>query len=296
MARSISHILGRTTTDTLWTLPPGDAVSVCRAIRQDAVPCSLTWSAPNGSVLSAKDLEKLSPPDPRSAAEKIQQYLDATAGTGVGVCARISGPLCLSYMTTGPVPIESFMYLLYDEPATVERLLDLYLDYHLRVIDAIRALPFHLFYIGDDVSSTRGLILSPELTERLWAPRCGRLVTAAVETGRPVIFHCCGKVSPILNYLADWGVSAVHPLQPGANDIYAIAREWGKRLALVGNIDVAGVLSFGTPDDVWKDTIEHIEHLAGVTGYVVCSSHSIIDTVPPENFLAMTHAARDYAF
>lgn len=295
--RATRHILGLPPGDekvTFWTLPPEDAVRLVTAVGQDAVVCSMTWSGPDeGTILSHEDADRIAAPDPAEARPKLERYLRAVEGTGAGVVARLSGPLTLTYMALGPVPIESFMYLLYDNPSLVERMMDLYLDYHLRLIEAIADLPYHLYYIGDDVSSTTGPMISPKHIAELWAPRTERLVRAAVGTGRPVIFHCCGMQAPILPYLADWGVQAVHPLQPVANDIYEVKAEYGSRLTLVGNIDVAGALSFGTAAQVRQEVREHIERLADGS-YVACSSHSIIDSVVPENYLAMCDATREF--
>ena len=156
--RSTRHILGwppRKDDEplvTLWSIDPADAVRVAQRVCLDAIPCSLSWmAAPEGSVRTMDDLAGIEAPDPRLAREKIQSYLRAVEGTGIGVIARLSGPLTLSYMVAGPVPIESFMYLLYDDLPLVERLMDLHLDYHLRLIEAIADLPYHLYYIGDDV-------------------------------------------------------------------------------------------------------------------------------------------------
>jgi len=293
-APACSALLGRSVDCGFWDLSPADAVRVSQRAAQDAVYCSLTWGVESGTIRSAEDVEAIRPPDPQLARQKLRTYLDAVAGTEMGVIARISAGFTLTYMAIGPIPIQSFMLELYDRPEMVERLMDIFVDYHVAVIDAIRDLPYHLYYIGDDISSTAGPLVSPDVLERLWAPKAERLVRAALDTGRPVIFHCCGMLSPILPYLARWGVNAVHPIQPVANDIYAIHQEYGERLTLIGNMDVAGVLTFGTPDEVREDTREHIERLAGDGGYVVCSSHSIIDSVPPANYLAMVQAAQEF--
>ena len=63
---------------------------------------------------------------------------------------------------------------------------------------------------------------------------------------------------------------------------------------ILGNIDIAGVLAFGTPDDVRADVRMHIDRLAVNGGYVVHSSHSIVDAVPHENLLAMVDEAKSY--
>jgi histidinol-phosphatase (PHP family) len=57
------------------------------------------------------------------------------------------------------------------------------------------------------------------------------------------------------------------------------------------DLDLAGVLARGTPEEVRADTREHIEALAGNGGYIVASSHSITDDVPPENYRAMIETA-----
>ena len=79
-----------------------------------------------------------------------------------------------------------------------------------------------------------------------------------------------------------------------ANDIYEIHQERGDDLTLVGNIDVAGPLSFGTAEGVRQEVREHIDRLASGGGYVACSSHSIIDSVIPENFMAMCDETHKY--
>lgn len=289
-ARSIREILGNPDLGTFWEIPPAEAVRFVRTVGQDAIACSLTWIPPD-LICSEADADRVVLPDVAEARARLKTYTDAVRGTGVGVCARLSCPLSLVYNSTGPTRIESFMYMLYDNPGLIDRLMAMYLDYNLRLLDAIADLPFHFFYLGDDISSTTGPLISPAHLETLWAPVTEKLIGAVKATGRPILFHCCGKQEPLLPYLVKWGVEATHPLQPSANDIYAIHEQYGKELTLVGNMDIAGVLWHGTPEEVEADTSEHIRRLAGDGGYVVCSSHSIIDDIPPANYLAMVRTA-----
>ncbi len=295
--RATRHILNLPASgDTIssWTLSPEQAVKLMQSVGQDAVVCSLTWpGAAEGTIVTSADFQKVTPPDPAAARETMAPYLQAVEGTKMGLCARLSGPLTLAYMAAGPVPIESFMYMLYDDMALVEGMMDVFLEYHLGVIAAIADLPFDFFYIGDDVSSTTGPLISPRHIKEIWAPRAARLVAGAKSIGKPVVFHCCGMQEPILPYLLDWGVNAVHPIQPGANDIYAIKKRYGSNLTLVGNIDIADELSFGSKEDTRRSVRKHIDALADGS-YVVCSSHSIIDSVQPENYLAMCDETHRY--
>ena len=77
-------------------------------------------------------------------------------------------------------------------------------------------------------------------------------------------------------------------------DIYEIKRIHGVRMALHGNIDVAGVLAAGTPGDVAADTVEHMRRLASGGGYIVGSSHDLGVNIPLENFCAMRDAVHGY--
>ena len=84
------------------------------------------------------------------------------------------------------------------------------------------------------------------------------------------------------------------PIQASCNDIYAIKRDWGDCLCLFGNMNIEGVLFTGTPEEVAEDTKEHIDRLSSDGGYVVQSSHSIVDAIPTKNYLAMIEATIRY--
>ena len=62
----------------------------------------------------------------------------------------------------------------------------------------------------------------------------------------------------------------------------------------IGNIDVAGALPFGAAEEVEREVKEHIERLTPGGGYVCATSHSVIDDIPPANFLAMIKAIHKY--
>ncbi|MBI2941342.1 MAG: hypothetical protein HYY04_12980 [Chloroflexi bacterium] len=65
-------------------------------------------------------------------------------------------------------------------------------------------------------------------------------------------------------------------------------------MCFIGNIEVPGCLSFGTVDDVVRETKEHIDRLAPDGGYVCSSSHSITNRVKPENYVAMLETIVEY--
>lgn len=298
-ARAMSHILashsGKKTEKSSWSADPQTAVEVCRRIGQDVVAVNISPAFPHASVLKKEDFAELKFPDVSIWKEKIKSYEDAVAGSNIGICARIGGPFTKTYVTTGPVAIQSFMLLLYDDPELIHTMMRKFTDYSIKKIKAIKNTRVDMFYIGDDLGSTRGPMFSNGVIAEFWAPYYHEIIEAMQAIGRPIINHCCGDQSQVLPYLSEWKVNATHPIQPVANDIYDIFKKYNNNLTLVGNIDISGPLSFGTKEETIAETREHLEKLAGNGGYVLCSSHSIIDSVVPENFLAMVNEGHNFS-
>ncbi len=90
--------------------------------------------------------------------------------------------------------------------------------------------------------------------------------------------------------IIDLGFCSLNPIEPYGMDIFDIKRRFGSRLCLVGNIDIAGALAFGNPDEVREDVRRHLGALAPGGGYVCATSHSVIDDIPPANFRALVSA------
>ena len=90
------------------------------------------------------------------------------------------------------------------------------------------------------------------------------------------------------------GIKCINPIEPYGMDIYEVKRKWGKKISLMGNMDIAGALGFGTPKDVVTDTKEHLKKLMPGGRYIAASSHSITKNILPENFMAMIETVHNY--
>ena len=194
----------------------------------------------------------------------------------------------------GPTPIQDFMYKLYDDMEFVERVMEIQNRHQMRIIEAVLDLPISFFLVADDLCGASGFFCPPEIMDRIWAHRAERLVKLIKQKNIPIMWHCCGKVDQVIPYLVKWGVDCIEPIQASCNDIYGIKEEWGDRIALKGNMNIEGVLAYGTPEKVQADTIEHIKRLSCNGGYIAASSHSIVDAVPLENYRAMLDAVLQY--
>ncbi len=148
--------------------------------------------------------------------------------------------------------------------------------------------------IGDDVAFKSGLFLPPKLMAKIWLPRLARVIAPAVNKNIPVLFHSDGKIDDIVEGLISIGVDAITPLDPYAIDYRQYKKRYGSVLTLVGNVDIEFPLSKGTPADIEKDVSEHMEVLKPGYGYIASCSHSIVNYIPHENFIAYINAMHEY--
>ncbi len=94
--------------------------------------------------------------------------------------------------------------------------------------------------------------------------------------------------------LIDIGITCLTPMDPYSIDYREYKKRYGDRIALHGNIDIENPLVEGTPEDVERDVKEHMDVLKPGGGYVCASSHSIVNYIPHENFIAMLNAIHKY--
>jgi uroporphyrinogen decarboxylase len=135
--------------------------------------------------------------------------------------------------------------------------------------------------------------MSPAVYRRLIKPAHARMVQAARDFGKPVLFHTCGAVSTLMPDFIEIGLSAVHPVQVSARDMdpVRLKRDFGRDIAFWGGVDTQRVLPLGTPAEVREEVRRRIGDLGAGGGYVLGAVHNIQAEVPAENVLAMVDAA-----
>lgn len=266
---------------------------------QDAVLCTLSWKpktrkperegviarSQDGIIRDGAQLGELpEPPTVEQMMAALDYYIRAFEGTEIGIGVMVRSVFCNTYETLG---MENFLLKTYDDPGLIETLFDKFAAYSVDIVQACLSRNIDFLALDDDICDNNGLLVNPRFMRNQWLPRTREILDPVVASDIPVVFHCCGNIQPVIPLALEMGISAMNPIQPNCNDIYAYKREYGADLCFIGNMDLAGVLSFGTPEQVREDTIKHIRALAPGGGYVVSSSHTVTDDVPPENYRAM---------
>lgn len=269
-------------------ISPEDQVEFALRLGTDAVPCRFFWR-PRYSDLD--DLEP--PPSLTEQLSYLERYLRAAQGTNVGVIASFSSFFDTAMLATG---LMHAPHRFQRGQALLEQWMDAILanqEKVMRVVCDRFGNDLALVMICDNIAHHNGLMIPTDLFMRVFQPRMARLLAPAKEHGKPLLMHTGGKVSQVLPILRDMGFAGIHPVDPRFNDIFEIRERLKGKLAIVGNVPTA-LLARGSRDRIQERVREYCLRLAPGGGYVLSSSGSISDNIPPANVVAMTEAVHKY--
>ena len=146
----------------------------------------------------------------------------------------------------------------------------------------------------DDIAFNTGLLVNPKYLRKYVFPWYKKMGKICREKGIGFIFHSDGDCTEAMEDLIDCGFHGFNPIQPNAMDIVEVKRRWGKKLCLIGNINLDSTLTLGTPEDVRAEVYERIRTIGPGGGYMVSSSNSITDYVPVANMRALLDATYEF--
>ena len=165
----------------------------------------------------------------------------------------------------------------------------------LRHIKQLLLLDIDLIGIGGDFAGNRPII-SPDAYHTFIMPELAKL-SAAIHAGGK---HACnasdGNLWPVIDdFLTGCGVDAYGEIDFGAGmDLRTLKEQFGAQITLIGNMDCGKVLSFSTPDEIARLTVECLEAGWGDGGHLFTASNAITASVPLKHYLAMVNAYRAF--
>jgi uroporphyrinogen-III decarboxylase len=287
---------------------PADYIELCRVIGQDAIALGCLWTPikqrlPSGSIVllndrslkSRADLERVIWPgaaEVEHTLDYVREYVAAAKGTGVGV--TLCGCAIWQTLYEFAVGLEDCMVMMLDDPEFFHELMERSADHYVEVVRGAVDAGIDIFYPADDFAFNKGMFVEPRCFEQMWRPHYDRILAPARGAGIPIWFHSDGRIDEAMEMLLAMGVDCISPLDPSGIDFRDYKKRFGHRVALHGNIDITWPLVKGTPDDVRRDVREHMDAMKPGGRYVAGSSHSIVNFIPHENFLAMVNAIHEY--
>ena len=228
-------------------------------------------------------------PDPDHPAryEIVNQWIKQYRGE-YAVFARIRLGAASTLESMG---LDVFSLMMYDDPDFVHEVHGRFSEWSARVIRNLNDMDFDFFWAADDVAGNSGPFMSPKVFREFLLPH---MKVAAEAIRKPWIYHSDGNLFPVLPDLLTLGMNAIHPIQPAAMDIGKAKREYGDRVAIVGNIDLDYTLTRGEPEEVEEEVKERIRVAGPGGGYIISSANSLADYCKIENVWAMASAVKRY--
>ena len=264
-----------------------DKWGVIRAFGPESTPAPV-----EGPIKRPEDLKTYTPPDPEAPdvlgaiPEIVARYKGKKAITALGRDAFFN-PAFLRGM-------EQFLIDMIENPDLVHQLIEITLAHDIRAMQRVIQAGVDVIIFGDDYADKNSPLMSPRHFKEFILPGLTRCVKAAHEAGAYVIKHTDGNIMPILDMIVDTGIDGLNPLEPVAGmDIGPIKQRYGKRIALIGNIDCGYLLSQAPVAEVRQVTRETMRVAMPGGGYCLSSSNSIHSSVKPENFMAMIETWRE---
>lgn len=190
--------------------------------------------------------------------------------------------------------MEPMIYAAFDDPAWVHELLRALTDKKLQFIEqSLRGVPFDLIETGGGAASST--VISPRLFREFCLPYDRELHDALHAIGHKVVYHTCGGMMPLLEWIVANGCDASETLTPPAVGGDAVASEIKQRMSdqvcLIGGLDQVNILTHGTPQDVQREVQRLFADLGPGGGYILSPSDHFFEA-PVENLRAYAEAAR----
>ncbi len=154
------------------------------------------------------------------------------------------------------------------------------------------------YICGNDFGTQKGPFCSTELFESLYAPYYKAVNDwIHTHTSWATFKHSCGGIMPLIPGLLEAGFDCLNPVQWTAEGMarQELKNRFGDRVVFWGGgIDTQKVLPFGTPQQVYDQTLECCRIFGKGGGFVFNTIHNIQAMTPVENLVAMLNAVHHY--
>ena len=174
-----------------------------------------------------------------------------------------------------PMGFERFVVAVRRERDFIRRLIRFYEDLFCELLEAKADAGVPAAVYTDDLAYKSGPMLSPRLIDELFGDSYRRITETAHALGMKILMHSCGNTYSLLEWFADCGFDAVHPLEPTAGMELAKVKEMvGGRMCIIGNIDVSHILVDATKEEVFAAVRRAIREAGPGGGYILGPDHS----------------------
>ena len=192
--------------------------------------------------------------------------------------------------------METFMLDFYENPELNEALLDRITELRVKMAQKYAAANTDILMLGDDVSTQKDMMMSPQLYRTHFKPRLAKIIRAAKEIKPDILifYHGDGNLERIIPDLIEAGVDVLNPVQPECVNPFRLKELYGDRLSFWGCIGTQTTMPFGTKEEIYQICKELIQKVGKNGGLVLAPTHVLEPEVPYENLEAFLQAAHEF--
>jgi uroporphyrinogen decarboxylase len=247
----------------------------------------------NTIIQSKDDIERLV--DVNIYTEHMEKFLKGVAllkdqlkGEIPIACEYIS-PFTIATRLRGTNEI---MRDLYKDTELVERLQEVLIPLDIEIGKALIEAGVEYIFYGADMECP--LLISPKHYEKFIDKPTTEVVNALSKKGARLLPHMCGDIvnSGIVDMLMKMDIHGIMPgnlTQETVLDVRELKHKLTDQICIFDNINPNGPLLIGTPDEVTRETLVHLERAKGMSGYIFSTAGTTSPFIPKENFVAMNN-------
>ena len=176
----------------------------------------------------------------------------------------------------------------YEEPEMVETVLEKATQFLTAYAKAMKEAGVNGICMAEPAAG----LLSPNLIEEFSNPYVQRVREAVEDDEFLFMYHNCGNIVPLLDKIKDLNMNAYS--FGNAIDIEEALKVLPEDALVIGNIDPAGTIRNGSPEQIRKETTELLERCGKYKNFVIASGCDIPPMTSMENLDAFFGAVSDY--
>jgi len=251
-----------------------------------------------------ENLKSYRPPDPLLLDNVPQEGFPPSPGDFKEALRRIRKDRSEGRLVIGGCPhgfmfqrlyyLRGFSNLMKDfvtEPPELQILIDMVIDYNLKLIRRWLDCGIDLLNCGDDLGMQDRLTIRPEVFRKYLTPAYERMFAPVREEGIHIRFHSDGHIMEIAEDLIEAGVTILN-LQDLVNGVEKIKRRLKGKVCVDLDIDRQRIIPFGRPKDVKKHVHRVISELKSPEGGLMITV-GIYPPTPLENIEALCQALEE---
>ncbi len=235
--------------------------------------------------------KRLDPASPERYPADWQRFVQEVNALECPVSMEIGGFFGYINMWVGT---ENLMFMLYDEPALVEDMMETVLHLETQMVKRVtRDIRLDYVWYWEDMAYKGGSMISPEMVRKYMLPRYEKLNDVIRESGCSTFYlDSDGNIDQLIPLWLDVGINFFWPLECASGmDPLTLRKKYGKNIILGGGLDKREMMK--DKASLKREVMGKVPQLVQTGPYFPSPDHCVPVDLPFENFCYYVNLLRD---